>query len=126
MFLDTGIKAPNNLRLCVPFREKPMKIKHIIKKFPEFAKMFDGTSKECCLTYYYKKTKVKDEYGNEEILYEFIDEEAEDEVAELMGVNVEITELLDEDSHRSQDALNSKQLQEFQEHIAEIKANINI
>ena len=125
MFLDLGIKAPDNLRLCVPFREKPMKVKHIRKKFPEFAAMFDGTSKECCLVYYWKKTKIRDEYGNEETLYEFVDEEAEDEVAELMGVTVEMTEILDEDSSRSQEALNTKQIAEFQEHIADIRANIS-
>lgn len=125
MFLDVGIKAPDNLRLFVPFREKPMKVKHIQKKFPEFSRMFDGTSKECCLVYYWKKTKVRDDYGNEETVYEFVDEDAEDEVAELMGVTVEMAEILDEDSGHSQGALNREQIAEFQEHIADIRANIS-
>lgn len=121
-----GANAIENLRLAVPFREAPMKMKHIRRKFPAFAAQFDGPTTEANLALYYKKARTRDNYGNEDVIYEFIDDKAEDKVAELMGVKVGETELLDEDSTESAatKALNAAQIEEFQEHVADIRENI--
>ncbi len=58
MFIAIGVECPDNIQFNVPHREKPMKAKHICKKFPKFAKEMDGSSEECTLQYYYVFNKA--------------------------------------------------------------------
>jgi diphthamide synthase (EF-2-diphthine--ammonia ligase) len=58
-----------------------MTIKEIEKEYPQFAKEMNGCSVECTLRFFYKKDK-------ESGIYEFIDVDCEEEVAELLGVPV--------------------------------------
>lgn len=70
----------------VPHRADPMTAKQIRKEYPEFAKLMDGTCTENTLLFYYKKDKTTED--NEAIRFVFQDELAEEDIAEMMGVEV--------------------------------------
>ncbi len=89
-----------------------MKAKTIIKKFPQFAKLFDGLAEENTLCFYYKKVKDSESYA-------FIDIDAEEEVAELMGVKIcEVEEVDDDDIDKP--VLTSTQLDSYKEFMNDI------
>ncbi len=92
-----------------------MTAKRIAAKFPTFAALFDGAGPENTLTFYYKKNKATD-------VFEFIDVEAEEEVAELMGVRV-LSELVEDEDEKANTLkpLSSEQLTEFKEHMQDIR-----
>lgn len=96
-----------------------MTAKKIIKKFPEFAKLFDGQAEENTLKFYYKKSK---ETG----VYEFIDLDAEEEVAELMGVKIKTFSFKDEESMEESEkkALDKTDIDNFKTHMADIRTGI--
>jgi hypothetical protein len=119
MFLALRQKCPLGEFFDMPHRPEPMTAKQIIKKFPKFAQIFDGEGEENTLKFYYKKSK---ETG----IYEFIDFDAEEEVADLMGVKIkEFTvkneEDLDDEEKRP---LDSEDIEKFKSHMADIRTGI--
>jgi hypothetical protein len=119
MYLALKQKCPMGLFFDMPHRPEPMTAKQIIKKFPKFAQIFDGEGEENTLKFYYKKSK---ETG----IYEFIDFDAEEEVADLMGVKIkEFTvkneEDLDDEEKRP---LDSEDIEKFKSHMADIRTGI--
>lgn len=93
-----------------------MTAKQIIKRLPKFAAIFDGSSTENTLTFYYKKNKATD-------IYELIDEEAEEEVAELMGVKIKtFRDTAEEEAEMK--PLDEEQIEKFKTHMADIKTGI--
>lgn len=119
MYLAVGRPCPRSLLFDLPHKRDPMTAKAIMKRYPEFAATFDGASSENTLLFYYKKDKTTG-------VYSFIDEEAELEVAELLGVKVKtfIDELSDDDD-AAPPPLNTEQVQSFKEHLADIKTGID-
>jgi hypothetical protein len=122
MYLAIKKYCPNDTLFYMPHKLEPMTAKKIIKRYPKFAEIFDGTSIENTLTFYYKKNKMSGEY-------EFIDEEAEEEVAELLGVKVKNFLLKNEEENENGEllnkgTLNDEQLAELQEHRADIKRGL--
>jgi hypothetical protein len=103
----------------MPHRPEPMTAKKIIKKFPKFAQIFDGQSEENTLKFYYKKSKERD-------VYEFIDLEAEEEVAELMDVKIKEFNVKDEDELDDQEkrSLDKDDIENFKTHMADIRTGI--
>jgi hypothetical protein len=70
----------------VPHRPDPMTAKQIRKEYPNFAKLMDGACTENTLLFYYKKEKTTED--NVAIHYVFQDEIAEEDIADMMGVEV--------------------------------------
>jgi uncharacterized FlaG/YvyC family protein len=81
MYLDRKQICSPTARFDVPHKAEPVSALYIAKKFPEFAKEMDGGGEERCLLYFWKRNK-------ETKVYEFIDEVAEEEVAEMLGVRI--------------------------------------
>ncbi len=123
MYLDIDIRASSKAYLRVPHLQIPMTVAEIRKEFPAFAAEMDGSAKECTLRFFYKKDK---ETG----IYEFVDEEAEEEVAELMHVEIlefNEEEEVDSDGELIQSAaLSTEQLQQHKENLAEIRKGLAI
>jgi hypothetical protein len=112
MHLTKKEKCSPNALFDVPHKSKPMTAATIAKRFPEFAKEMDGVGEERCLTYFWKRNK-------ETKVYEFIDEEAEEEVAEILGV-----ELYDEEKEKELYLNRTRQLTE--EEIKDFKEELAI
>jgi hypothetical protein len=123
MYLDIGVRAAKGTYFRVPHKQLPMTMKEIEKELPNFAKEMDGSAKECTLRYFYKKDK-------ESGIYEFIDIDSEEEVAEIMGVA--IIEVAEEDEMDSDGelikttALTDQQLARHKENLAEIKRGLQM
>ncbi len=122
MYLALKKYCPNDTLFYMPHRLDPITAKKIIKRYPAFAEIFDGSSIENTLTFYYKKNKVTCEY-------EFIDEDAEEEVAELLGVKVKSFVLENEEENENGELLkkgilNDEQLSELRNHRADIKRGL--
>lgn len=81
MYLSRGRIAAKGLLFDVPHKRDPITIKEIMKELPAFAKMMDGNGEENTLLFYYKKNKETSHYI-------FQDEDAEADVAEMMGVEI--------------------------------------
>ena len=120
MYISIGVVCPDNILFMFPNREKPIKAKRIKKKYPEFAKEFDGSSEECCLSYYYKLNRA-------EGLFEFKDPESEDEVAEMLGVDLFTGEAYDEDSKGSNASkLSEREVEDVRAYIADIRNGLKV
>lgn len=122
MYLAINKYCPNDTLFYVPHRLEPITAKKIIKRYPKFAEIFDGTCIENTLTFYYVKNKTTGEY-------ELIDEDAEEEVAELLGVKIKNFVLENEEENENGDllnksTLNDEQLAELREHRADIKRGL--
>jgi hypothetical protein len=89
LFLTSSQIALPTMRFMVPHREEPWSAKKLERRFPQLTDAFDGTSQDSVLTFFYKINKA-------EGIFEFIDEEAEDDFAELLGVKVLCQEIQDE------------------------------
>lgn len=120
MYLAPKKLCSGSAMFDVPHQAEPMSARDIIKQFPTFAKEMDGTYDANSLSHFYKRNKTTQ-------VYEFLDEEAEDEVAELMGV-----ELYDEAAAAAAAAAEEAQRQvealsdeaQFREHIADIREKL--
>jgi len=118
MYLEIGRVCPRGAYFNVPHKDDPMSAKMIIKKYPAFAAIFDGSCLENTLSFYYKRNKVT-------TLYEFIDEDCEADVAELMGVKVKtFHDHCEEEDDVSEAPLNEKQVASFREHITDIRTGL--
>ena len=113
MYLDKKNKASPSDLFDVPHKLKPMSVKEIIKKFPEFAKTMDGTCEENTLLFYYKKNK---ETG----VYEIQDDDAQEDIAELLGVKVK-NFVLDDEEAVNVEGLSNEQLNKHKENIEMIR-----
>lgn len=85
MHLDIGRKAFLKMKLRVPHQDKPMTVQQMEKTFPEFAKMLDGDAQENTIKFFWKLDKTSG-------IYEFIGPDEEDEVAEELGVELQVVE----------------------------------
>lgn len=121
MYVDVDIKCPKYVKIYMPHLEEPIYISRVIKKYVKFAKLFDGKSKENTLSYYYKFNK------NESVL-EFIDEDMESEVAELLGVNIIEKEIIDEEvaleEAAKKNTLTDDQVIDFKRQLDEVRWSI--
>jgi hypothetical protein len=121
MYVDVDIQCPKYVKIYMPHLEEPIYISRVIKKYIKFAKLFDGKSKENTLSYYYKFNK------NESVL-EFIDEDMESEVAELLGVNIIEKEIIDEElaleEAAKKNTLTADQVSAFKEQLDEVRWSI--
>lgn len=115
MYLDKKTKASLNLYFDVPHKLKPMSVKQLMKKFPHFDKTMDGTCDENCLLFYYKKNK---ETG----YYEIQDDDAEKDIAELLGVKIK--NFILEDEEQPNESLTKEQLELHKENIEMIRDEI--
>jgi hypothetical protein len=113
MYLDKKKKASPSDLLDVPHKLNPMSVKDITKKFPEFAKTMDGTCEENTLLFYYKKNK---ETG----IYEFQDDDAQEDIAELLGVKVK-NFVLEYEEKVDVEGLSNEQLEKHKENIDMIR-----
>jgi hypothetical protein len=120
MFFHVGIPCKGSWLFTVPHRTKPMKARHIARRYPKFAAEFDGSAEECCLAWYYKLNKA-------EGVFEFKDSDAEDEVAELLGVTLCSEEWIDENSTGSTArALTEEERAAVREHLADIRHGLDV
>jgi hypothetical protein len=121
MYVDVDLKCPKYVKIYMPHLEEPIYISRVIKKYVKFAKLFDGKSKENTLSYYYK-------YNKNESVLEFIDEDMESEVAEILGVSILEKEIIDEEAAleqaSKQNALTADQVSAFKEQLDEVRWSI--
>jgi hypothetical protein len=118
MYIDIGIKCPDGMKIWLPHLEEPMKARDIIKTYPDFAAWFDGEARENTLSFYYKVNKA--DYS-----LEFIDIEAEEEVAELLGVTITEIEVKDEEELVATEGLTEEEINAFREHINDIRKGLD-
>ena len=111
MFLKVGTPAPDNLKLMLPHLEKPISVRRAKRKFPKLAEELDGSTEECTLMWFYKV---------QEGMLVFKDSDAEDEMAELLGVDLLAGLFADLDnSTGSQPAMTESEVVAFKEMLAE-------
>jgi hypothetical protein len=91
-----------------------MKAKHMKRKFASFTEQFDGSTEDACLSWYWKLDKSTG-------IFEFKDPDAEEEVAEEMGVKIAEGEYVDEDSTGSAKALTPAEIEAVHDHIRDIR-----
>ena len=119
VYLDIGMPCKGSWLFDVPHREEPMKMRRLLRKFPKLVLEFDGTAKECTLLWYYK-------YNKAEGVFEFRDSDAEDEFAELLGVDLCASEFIDENSKGSAGrALTEEERLAVREHLADIRRGLD-
>lgn len=111
MYLTRKERCHPHTMFDVPHKPEPMSAASIAKKFPDFAKEMDGVGEDRCLTYFWKRNK-------ETKVYEFLDEEAEDEVAEMMGVQIYNEEEEKEKYLQETRALTEQEIKDFKEELA--------
>ena len=81
-----------------------MKFKRLARKFPAFVAEFDGSASDCFLSFYYKLNKARG-------VFEFKSAEDEDEVADLLGVSLHVTE--NEDNEPEVKTLTKEEVVDF-------------
>ena len=119
MYLNTRTECPKTLKIWLPHLEEPMSARKVEKKYPEFAALFDGKANENTLFFYYKINK-------DEQCLEFIDEDAEEEVAELLGVTITEIELENEEEDAPiSRSLSEQEINEFRSHINDIREGLD-
>ena len=109
MFLEIGRPCKAFMKFDVPHKPEPMTFKQMAKELPEFVKLFDGNATENTMCFYWK-------YNKQSGVFEFIDADSEDEVAELMGVQFYEGGNEDEEA-KPQDALNEDDIKFFKEEL---------
>ncbi len=119
MYIDISLKCPGSMRIWLPHLEEPLKAKKVAKEYPEFAAMFDGSAKENTLLFYYRVNKT-------EYCLDFIDEEAEEEVAELMGVNIPEIVIKDDEEPVAKNALTKEDIGMFRSYIDDIRKGLDL
>lgn len=115
-----GRRCPTHALFDLPHKDEPMSAKAIQKRYSKFADIFDGQSLENTLSFYYKKNKETGVYG-------FIDEDAEAEVAELLGVKVRVFKdtSIEEEEEAASAAMTTKDVGTFKEHMEDIRSGID-
>lgn len=120
MYLELRKPCPFSALFDVPHQAEPITARQIAKNFPSFAREMDGSSIENTLLFFYKRNKQTK-------VYEFLDPESEEDVAELMGVQLydeeeasAATAARDREDPRHR-VLTEAEKAEFREHIADIR-----
>ena len=93
----------------MPHLLKPISVRRAKRKFPILVEELDGSAEECTLLWFYK---VQDG------MLVFKDSDAEDEMAELLGVEVGVFADID-DSKGSDKAMTPDEVAAFKELLAE-------
>jgi hypothetical protein len=116
MYLDVGKKCPKKALFYVPHLPAPITAKAIKTQFPEFASLMDGMSKENTLLFYWKHNKKED-------VYEFLDTDCEEEVAELLGVKLYDGELPEEQEEERPEnrQLTQEEVADFRNYLQEVR-----
>lgn len=121
MYLNPQTRVYKGAYFRVPHQQLPMTAGEIRRQFKQFAREMDGRSADACLEFFYKKDK---ETG----IYEFIDADAEEEVAEIMGVKViEFCEEEEVDSEGElihSNGMNAADIARHRENIAMIRTGL--
>lgn len=121
MYLNRKEKCNRKALFDVPHKANPVTAAYIEKKFPNFAKEMNGAGEDCCLLYFWKRNK-------ETKVYEFIDEEAEQEIAELLGVKIYNEEAEQEKARQTYiqetRALTQEEIRDFKEELAFVSQQI--
>jgi hypothetical protein len=114
MYLDIGKKCPKKTRIYVPHLPTPITAKQLAADFPEFNALMDGQAKENTLLFYWKYNKAED-------VYEFLDTDSEEEVAELLGVELYDGEEAPQETEETHEArqLTEEEVNDFREYIKE-------
>lgn len=121
MHLTRKEKCSSKALFDVPHKPEPVTARYIEKRFPDFAAEMDGCAEDRCLLYFWVKNK-------ETKVYEFIDDEAEEEIAELFRVKV-----YDEDVEKAKAkqkylqetrALTDQEIKDFKEELAFVTAQL--
>jgi hypothetical protein len=114
MCLSLGQKAKTSLKLQMPHQKKPMRVSQIEKSYPEFAKQLDGALSDSTIEYFWKRDKSTG-------IYKFVDDDAKEEVAEMMGV--ECADYSSEDEEKDDPStrrqLTDAEIQDFREYLAD-------
>jgi len=116
-FFDIGIPCQDHWLFDVPHLSEPIKYKRLARKFPAFVAEFDGSTSDCFLSFYYKLNKERG-------VFEFKSAEDEDEVADLLGVSVKITEIENEEKEPETKTLTKEEVAEFREHMKDIRQGL--
>jgi hypothetical protein len=116
MFLEIGRPCKSAILFDVPHKPEPMTFKQLAKEFPEFVKIFDGKAIENTMCFYWKRNKQTG-------VYEFIDADSEEEVAELMNVELYTGTVGDEEGLElaEQRQLTQDEIASFKEELAFVK-----
>ncbi len=118
MFINRKERCPPTVLFYVPHKPDPVTAHYIEKKFPSFAKDMDGVGSERCLTYFWTRNKTTK-------IYEFIDEEAEEEVAEILGVEIYDEEKEKEKAKKKKEensrALTEQEIKDFKEELTFVR-----
>jgi hypothetical protein len=121
MYLRKKERCPPTALFDMPHRPEPMTAFRIQKKFPEFAREMDGCGEERCLLYFWQRNK-------ETKVYEFIDQESEEEVAEILGVKIydenEEKEKAKQKYLQETRALTEEEIRDFKEELAYVRQQI--
>jgi hypothetical protein len=121
MYIDVNIKCPDCIKISMPHLEEPIYISRVIKKYVTFAKLFDGKARENTLLYYYKLNKS-------DSTLEFIDEDMEQEVADLLGVTLIEKEYVDEEQqmmeYAAKNKLTPEQITAFKQQLDEVRRQL--
>jgi hypothetical protein len=121
MYLTRKEKCRSKALFDVPHKPEPVTAAYLMKRFPEFANEMDGSSEDRCLLYFWKRNK-------ETKVYEFQDEEAEDEVAEILGVRIyneeEEKEKAKQKYLQETRALTEEEIKDFKEELARVSKEI--
>jgi hypothetical protein len=113
IYIDIGVECPSNLNIWLPHLEEPMKAEKIAIAYPELAAIFDGTAKENTLLFYYCLNET-------EACLDFIDNDAEEEVAELIGVSITEVDIKDDGEE-----LTKEDIDMFRDHINDIREGLD-
>ncbi len=111
MYIDRKKKCHSKTLFDVPHKPYPITARRIEKRFPEFAKEMDGVSEERCLSYFWKRNK-------ETKVYEFLDADAEEEIAELWNVELYDEEKESQKEKRKRRPLTEEEIQTFKEQLS--------
>lgn len=116
MYIEIRRKCKPNMKFDVPHKDSPMTFKELTKDFPNFVELFDGESIENTMGFYWKLNKHTS-------VYEFLDSESEEEVAELMGVKL-CDDTVDDDEEKiaEQRQLTEDEIREFKEELLFVKS----
>ncbi len=118
IFLSASQHAHPAMRFMVPHRRKPWSAKKMEERFPHLKEALDGKSPDAMLTFFYKFNKVEN-------VFEFIDADAEEDFADLLGVKVLCAAMEDEEEAPPSESLSPEQLQVHKENMAMIREGLD-
>lgn len=118
IYYKPGIIISDKAKIMIPYADEPITIKKFKKKYTEFAKTFDGSLSESFLSVFWTFNKTTG-------IFEFIDADLEDEVAENLTIKIEdsidkLLKKMDESTSSKASGLSKEELAEFKLHLEDI------